>query len=227
MVVLLVVLTITLFVFLNWVINHSADTAPVSVSETAKTTEALQLAKPSVVAGFQVQREMAYHPGHAWAFVEGPAKARVGMDDFAHRMVGEADRIDLPKPGDKVVQGEPAWVVHHGDRKAAILSPVSGEVIAVNPRAKEDAGTLAEAPYGDGWLLTVRTHSLRANMSNLLKGDFVAKWMETLVARLRMELSDGSTVTYADGGDAVPDICRLVSDDQWKGMVKEFFLTES
>lgn len=225
MVILLVILTVMLFFLLNWLIHHKGaeDTAAARVPEPAPVP---QLTDPAIVAGFQVQGEMAYHPGHAWAFVEGPASTRVGVDDFAARLVGKVDRIDLPEPGDTLTQGEPAWVLHSGGRKATMLSPVSGEVIEVNPAARENTGALGEAPYRDGWLMRVRTRSPRTNLNNLLTGELVTKWMETVAMRLRTSLSDGMAVSYPDGGRAVDDIGALVPDEKWNSVTEEFFLTK-
>lgn len=226
MVVVLVILTIVLFLLIDWLIAHRTEHEPVAAIESSGTSWSPHLSDPAYVAGFKVQGEMAYHPGHAWAYVEGPARARVGMDDFAHRLIGKADRIELPKPGDWVVQGEPAWKLYHGDRSAAMLAPVTGEVIEVNPRALNAAGNIADAPYEDGWLFRVRAHSLRANLNNLLQGDVVSKWVETVAAQLRMRMSPGFAVAMPDGGTAMSNICELIPDEQWNDVVKESFLTE-
>ena len=226
MVVMMAILTIALFLLIDWLIGHEEAPSSVLSHAAAEETRPLTLSKPACVGGFQVQPEMAYHPGHAWALMEAPAQARVGMDDFAHRLVGKVDAIELPKPGDWLVQGEPAWTLHHGDRTAVMLSPVTGEVLEVNPQAQADASALASAPYADGWLLKVRSQAPRANLNNLLTGDLMMKWMEMVSATMRMRLSPGMAVSYPDGGKAVPDICSLVAPDQWKGFVKEYFLTE-
>ena len=50
-------------------------------------------------AGFLVPADVTFHPGHAWARVEGMDTVTVGMDDFAARLLGSADSISLPKIG--------------------------------------------------------------------------------------------------------------------------------
>ena len=80
------------------------------------------------------------------AVVEGPDLVRVGVDDFARKLVGRVEGVELPRVGDKVVQGEPAWVLQRGDRRASMLSPFSGEVVEVNPRVAEDPSVVQASP---------------------------------------------------------------------------------
>mgnify|MGYP001195801912 CR=1 FL=1 len=108
MVVLLVVLTIVLFLVAEWLFAAEKEGSEVLAMHEEKSAWPPNLADPARVAGFLVQDEMAFHPGHAWAYAEGPARARVGMDDFARRMIGKVDKIELPEVGSRVVQGQPA-----------------------------------------------------------------------------------------------------------------------
>ena len=227
MVAVLVVITICLFCLLEWISKQETETGTVSAKGTEKAAWPPELSEPAYVGGFKVQREMAYHPGHAWAFLEGPARVRVGMDDFAHRLVGKVDKLDLPKAGDLVEQGEAAWTLHHGGRKAEMLSPVTGEVIEVNAKALECMKDGTDLPYTESWLFRVRTRAPRANMNNLLRGDLVAKWMETIAGGLRVRMNPGLAVSFPDGGPAVKDIGALIPDEQWSEVVREFLLTDA
>ena len=46
----------------------------------------------NVVGGFKAPAHLAYHPGHAWAMKESRQLVRIGMDDFAARVVGQIGR---------------------------------------------------------------------------------------------------------------------------------------
>ena len=50
-------------------------------------------------AGFLAPTDVMFHPGHAWARLEGVDTVTVGMDDFAAKLLGSADSISLPKLG--------------------------------------------------------------------------------------------------------------------------------
>ena len=97
----------------------------------------------------------------------------------------------------------------------------------MNPQVRETSTVLSSAPYTDGWLLSVRADDLRTSLNNLLRADMVRHWLESVAARLRLQMSPGLALTVPDGGPAVEDICSLVDDAQWRKMVREFFLNES
>ena len=83
-------------------------------------------------AGFLVPTDVVFHPGHAWARVEDMDTVTVGMDDFASRLLGSADSISLPKLGSRVKQGFMGWGFKSDSRVIHMLSPVEGEIVAVN-----------------------------------------------------------------------------------------------
>lgn len=227
MVVILVAITFSLFLLADWLLRRSgerdSEAAPTQVPES----KPIRLVKPLCAGGFHVQPEMCYHLGHAWAHLDGPRRARVGIDEFAAKLVGEADYIELPKPGDKIVQGDPAWILHHGDRQATMLSPVTGEVVAVNPLVNEHKVSLSNDPYTQGWLLRVRVADFRRDQSNLLHGDLPLKWMELASARLCSKLNKGFELSFPEGGTAADGVCDMVDEAQWNDVVHEFLLADA
>ena len=45
--------------------------------------------QPQLVNGFRVPENLRYHPGHTWALNESPSLVRIGIDDFASKMIGK------------------------------------------------------------------------------------------------------------------------------------------
>src|SRR5574338_147507 len=52
-----------------------------------------------------------YHPAHLWARVEDQGNVRVGLDDFAQRIIGRAYAVSLPHEGLKMEKGQHCWSV--------------------------------------------------------------------------------------------------------------------
>ncbi len=71
----------------------------------AKTEKGLRPV-PGLVGGFKVPENLRYHPGHTWALSESPSLVRVGMDDFASKLMGKVDRTALPQRGQWIRQGQ-------------------------------------------------------------------------------------------------------------------------
>jgi CheY-like chemotaxis protein len=50
--------------------------------------------------------------GHCWASLAEDGTARVGLDDFASKLLGRIDSIDLPRVGQELKAGEPICTVN-------------------------------------------------------------------------------------------------------------------
>ena len=68
------------------------------------------------------------HRGHTWAALEAGNLLRVGIDDFAQRLIGTPTELSLPSPGQHLEQGENGWQVRVDGQTVDLLSPVQGEV---------------------------------------------------------------------------------------------------
>ena len=224
MVVVLVALTFTICIAVDRFLMRSLESESIPVGQSTEGARP-QLSEPKFVGGFKVHEELSFHPGHAWAAPERMGLVRVGLDDFARRLIGSVDWVELPQVGDHVVQGREGWVVHSGKRAAPMLAPVTGQVVLVNAKAKESPELMEEDMYGEGWLFLVRTGDLRTNLNNLLSGGMVHHWMEEVCARLRSSFNGGLSVSFADGGTAVDDLSSLVDKSEWEKLAKEFLLT--
>ncbi|MBT4501963.1 MAG: glycine cleavage system protein H [Gemmatimonadetes bacterium] len=230
MVIIAVVLTLAICLLADWWLQRRERAGAAVPSPSTRPRPLPALDPPAHAGGFRLQEEMAYHPGHAWAFVEGPDQVRIGVDDFARCLLGGIDGIELPAVGTRLQQGQQAWTLRRTDRRAPMLSPLSGRVVQVNPRLLEDPQLAHADPYGEGWLMLVRADALRANLNNLLSGRLVRHWLEDVSARLRVILHGdrgaGIGFSFPDGGTAVEDIGSLLSDEKWDDAIREFLLTD-
>jgi glycine cleavage system H protein len=178
----------------------------------------------AVVEWFSVPSEVYYHPGHAWARADGDNLVTVGMDDFAHKLVG-ACAISLPKVGSRLGQGEKGWSLASDTKSVDMLSPVDGTVVAVNERVAAPTPASARDPYGAGWLLKVKAPRLAANTKHLLSGALARRWMEDICDTLRARMSPDLGQVYQDGGLPVDGMARDLDPANWDGIAREFFLT--
>jgi glycine cleavage system H lipoate-binding protein len=178
-------------------------------------------------AGFLAPLDVMFHPGHAWARLESVDTVAVGMDDFAAKLLGSADSISLPKLGSRVKQGSLGWGFKTDSRVIHMLSPVEGEVVAVNHQVAHSPGAAFEDPYGSGWLFKVKSPNLTSNIKNMIPGAMVGEWFENLRQSLggRGSSRPGEPM-YADGGQPVRGIARVVDPERWDELAREFFLTK-
>ena len=98
---------------------------------------------------------LRYTEGHTWVRTED-GEAVVGITDYAQQQLGSILYVETSEPGDTVRQFAPAGSVESDKSTSDFVSPVSGEVIAVNEEALGAPEKLNEDPYGEGWLLRIR-----------------------------------------------------------------------
>ena len=195
---------------------------------TRRSARAPARRAPRRIPWFSVPDGFAFHQGHAWAAAAdaGGGDVKVGLDDFAARLLGAPDGLELPGVGAALLEGARAWTVRAGGRELPMLSPVEGEVVAVNPAALATPRLAAEDPYGRGWLLQVRVRDRAGWRHNLLSGTLARSWMRLAADRLRELLPQGLGLgeTMADGGAPVRGFGRALNESQWEAVERDFFL---
>jgi len=182
-------------------------------------------------AWFRVPEGYGFHQGHTWmkADLMSPNRQRlvkVGLDDFAQKLIGRVDAVDLPAVGSRLTQGDKGWSLMVDSEAIPMLSPVDGEVVAVNQEVLRSPGILSRDPYGAGWLLKVKSDRIAADNRNLLTGKLARDWMETSLENLHPIRQEALGPVMQDGGLPVEGIARILGGDQWVGLAKTHLLTD-
>ena len=183
--------------------------------------EALTVSAQSQVAGFDVAEDTYYHDGHTWAKPEYGGRVRVGLDDFAQKLLGRLQQIEIPNIGHEVKQGEVGFQVRRDGESAQVLSPVDGIVSHVNQRLLDHPELLNESPYENGWLFIVEPVKLRKNLKGLHYGEEAHKFMADEKDKL-FDLANEDLKMAADGGGSVDDIFAEIEEKNWAKFVKTF-----
>lgn len=176
---------------------------------------------PYAVQGFALPANVFCHPRHAWATLEAGGLVRIGVDDFLHTAIGHLDAISLPRPGDQLVAGRPAFSLIQGQRSADVPAPVSGVVAEVNPVLAGRPSLLKEHPFGAGWVVRVRPTALGEDLPGLHVAERARAWLEREATRLRefvfANADHGGALghTMADGGDISDGPLESLDDAAW------------
>jgi glycine cleavage system H lipoate-binding protein len=187
----------------------------------------------SFVEYFRVPDGYLFHQGHTWMKPEDDRLVSVGMDDFAQKLVGKVDAVRLPDPGSQLTQGEKGWTLTVDSRIVPMISPVDGEVVAVNREAIRNPDLLRQDPFGRGWLLKVKAARIASNRRNLLSEQMARRWMSNVLERLRGDMGKAAAregpslgTVYQDGGTPIHGIARALAGERWEEMAKGYFLTD-
>ena len=99
--------------------------------------------------------DLLYHAEHDWARIDGD-EAVLGITWFAADALGELVHFEPPDEGSTVAKDQSYGEVESVKAVSDLISPLSGEVLAVNAKVVDAPEIVNEDPYGDGWLIRIR-----------------------------------------------------------------------
>ncbi len=220
----LVFIMFVAFIVVDYFIHEKT---PKYVLKSVRRTDAGEQRAQPVVAGFEVPEHLRFHHGHAWALGEGSNLVRAGIDDFAAKLIGMAEEVNLPRRGQWVRQGQAVWSFLVNGELVEMVSPIEGTVRDINDDVVRHPERLIADPYGDSWLMTVESPDQKTNFRNLLSGNMARNLINDSARRLAayMPATLGNLALVQDGGRAHEEIAKQLPADKYVEITKEFFLT--
>lgn len=175
----------------------------------------------AVPRGWHLPVDRLYHTGHAWVMQMAPGIVRVGLDDFAQRLLGPIDRIALPRVRSRVRRGQKIWQAHVNGHAFRLPSPVEGSIVRINPALQDNSGLLNQDPYGKGWLMDVRSRDTAPDKGRLHGAARVHQWLQEFQVGLGQSLSPQLGAVLQDGGTLNPDFARDLPPEKWQELVQQ------
>ena len=106
-----------------------------------------------------------YLPHHAWVRSDDEDHCWVGVEATFLAAVGVVEQVLLPDCPQRIEQGLPCFsLINARGEEHQVLTPISGEVVAVNPQV----ATLPEQLRSHWWVLRVRPSALEAELALLV-----------------------------------------------------------
>jgi glycine cleavage system H protein len=99
--------------------------------------------------------DLLYHPEHDWARIDGD-EAVMGVTWHAQDALGELVHYEPPDVGATISKDASYGEVESVKAVSDLISPLSGEVLAVNSQVVDAPETVNDDPYGEGWLVRIR-----------------------------------------------------------------------
>ena len=184
MVAIMVAITIIGFVVLDLVIQSLK-------SKKAQEEQKIKLD----FSDFRVPVSTFFYPGHTWVNIQSNGEVRVGFDDFVRKVIGDIESIEFPEQGKALKQGEKAFSVKSGNKTLSFLSPVDGEVAAINKLMLANPSEVAKSAYNSGWILAVKPTNLSANLKAMKIAEDAVEWLRAEIRRFR-EFALGENLHY-------------------------------
>jgi glycine cleavage system H protein len=103
-----------------------------------------------------IPEDLQYTKSHEWVLIEGDT-ATIGITDHAQDELGDVVFVELPDEGATFDAGESFGTVESVKAVSDLYAPVGGEVVEVNSTLEDAPENINEDPYGEGWIVKLRT----------------------------------------------------------------------
>ena len=166
---------------------------------------------------FSIPGGVLVSTGHCWISLAEDGTAKVGLDDFARKLLGTIDSINFPNVGMNVTAGQ--------HRRARFNAPLSGKVVKVNEDLGKDCTKLEEMSYGDNWICVIEGNDLDAELPNLKIGKSAVVLFQEDIVRFQASVQELSDRDESDPSPLFIGAIGKMNDARWETTVKEFFGT--
>ena len=117
-----------------------------------------------------VPENLKFTTDHEWLVHDCDNSFVVGITDHAQDSLGDVTFVELPEVGTSFSRGEVFGVVESVKAASDLYMPVGGEILEVNEELGDSPEKLNESPYGDGWIIKIKSNSSE-ELSSLLTAD--------------------------------------------------------
>lgn len=106
----------------------------------------------------EIPEELKYTAEHEYVKDSGePDVVTIGISDYAQGELGDVVYVELPRVGTRLAPHDVFGTIEAVKAVSELFSPVGGEVVAINDRLDGEPALVNSDPYGDGWMIRIRT----------------------------------------------------------------------
>ena len=127
---------------------------------------------------------------HTWFSMNQEGIAKIGIDDFAKKLIGKIDAIEFPNLGMNVKAGQPLFTIKQGNRSVTFNSPVSGKVSQVNTLLKDNLAALDVTPYERNWICALDTEKIDDEIKGMSIGKSAVTLFQEDIEKFKVLMKD-------------------------------------
>ncbi|HEY6437738.1 MAG TPA: response regulator [Ignavibacteriaceae bacterium] len=175
---------------------------------------------------FQIPGGVFISEGHCWANVSEEGTAKIGLDDFANKIIGKIDSVGLPNLGMIVKKGQSLFTINQGQRSISFKSPLSGKVKEINKFINNELDSLNISPYDINWVCEIDADELDSEIPGLKIGKSAVSFYQDDIERLqalKKKTKTGKEAELEPEGIIFAGEMEKLDDISWKRFTEEFF----
>jgi CheY-like chemotaxis protein len=122
------------------------------------------------VGEFAIPGGVFISEGHCWTGISEDGTVKVGIDDFAKKLIGKIDDIEFPNLGMNITKGQPLFIIKQDKKSIHFNSPISGQVAKVNLDLGDNIESLEYSTYQKNWICIIDADKLDSELPQLKIG---------------------------------------------------------
>ena len=119
--------------------------------------------------------DLKYSKTDEWVRVVGD-EATVGISDYAQDQLGDIVYLDLIKVGDTVAADKHFGDIESVKATSELISPLSGEIVAINEKLHDQPELINDDPYNEGWMFKLKM-ATPAELDDLMTAEQYLKYL--------------------------------------------------
>ena len=175
---------------------------------------------------FQIPGGVFISDGHSWANIGEDGTAKIGLDDFAKKIIGKIDSVELPNLGMTVKKGQSLFTIMQGTKNISFKSPLSGKVKAINKFINNEIDSLNATVYDQNWICEIDADELDSELKSLKIGKSAVTLYEDDIERLiqmKKKMKTGKEKEFEPDGVIYSGEMEKLDDVSWGRYCEAFF----
>jgi len=200
------------------------------VNQKVPVRKKIQQAINVLTAGIlNIPQGLFFSKNHTWVYLEKTGNAKIGIDDFLQKVVGEVQVLPVKSAGEQVHKGDVMAEIEQNGKRLKILSPISGEVVTTH-FSENKLGLPESDPYNDGWFYILKPANWKAETAGFFLAEEATNWIKNELERLKDFLNislskysgESPILALQEGGELVVNPLSEVQPEIWDDFQKEF-----
>jgi CheY-like chemotaxis protein len=121
--------------------------------------------------------------GHCWVMIDQEGTVRIGIDDFAKKILGKIEAIEFPNLGMEITSGQTLFSLKQAKITIPFKTPVTGKIAKLNNKLKKDPSELDISCYGENWICVLDAHNLDVELKDLKIGQGAVAFFQEEIDR--------------------------------------------
>jgi len=128
------------------------------------------------MSNYKIPENLKYTKTHEWIKIEDKI-AYIGITDYAQQELGDIVFVEVNSINKELNKNDSFGTIEAVKTVSDLFMPISGKVIEINEKLKNNPELINKDPYGEGWIIKVEISNIN-EISNLLSVEDYKKLIE-------------------------------------------------